>query len=177
MNEHEAERVAHAINALRPDWPTASVLTFIKTKLIDRPRRDVAVALVWVACESSSEKPARVLESGPWWKAASVDGESTASRLADRGPWCKNCGVGESMPIHQSGECEFTLWPAQIVSQARKEAALAKMREEMAANPGPAVVEPMAEDDGPCSSTCVRGAGHTGPCLAPAEAEAKADAA
>lgn len=74
MNEHEIERIAAAVNQLRPDWPTASLRTFIAKNLADRPRRDVAVAFAWVACEANTVKPARVLEAGPWWKAATVEG-------------------------------------------------------------------------------------------------------
>ena len=73
MNEHEIQRVAMAANALRPDWPTASLVTFIAAKLADRPRRDVAVALTWVACDSATTTPARVLEAGPWWRATNAD--------------------------------------------------------------------------------------------------------
>lgn len=82
MNEHEIERIASAMHALRPDWLASSLRTLIAKKLADRPRRDVAVALTWIACEPNSHTPARVLESGPWWKAAGVEG--TASQ---RDPW------------------------------------------------------------------------------------------
>jgi hypothetical protein len=77
MNEHEAQRIAAAMHVLRPDWPTASILTMIRKNLIDRPRRDVTVALSWIACEANSHTPARVLESGPWWIAVGVDGTTT----------------------------------------------------------------------------------------------------
>lgn len=75
MNDNEIERVAAAINALRPDWPSASLRTLITNKLGSRPRRDVAVALTWVACDSTTKTPARVLEAGPWWRAAAFDVE------------------------------------------------------------------------------------------------------
>lgn len=77
MNDHEAQRIAAAMHVLRPDWPAASVLTMIRKNLIDRPRRDVTVALSWIACEANSHTPARVLESGPWWIAVGVDGTTT----------------------------------------------------------------------------------------------------
>jgi hypothetical protein len=69
MNEHEARRIAAACNRLRPDWPEAQVMTLITEKLMDRPRRDVAVALTWIACEADTATPYRVVEAGPWWKA------------------------------------------------------------------------------------------------------------
>ena len=78
MNPHEIDRIAAAINCLRPDWPVASLRTLLAgPKLAHRPRRDVAVALVWVACESASKTPARVNEHGPWWLAAAVEAEAT----------------------------------------------------------------------------------------------------
>lgn len=77
MNEYETERIAQAINVLRPDWPVRSLITLMgKEQLKHRPRRDVLVALCWVASESNSHTPARVLEAGPWWKATQADGDT-----------------------------------------------------------------------------------------------------
>ena len=108
MNDHEAQRIAHAANAMRPDWPIASVLTMIRAHLLDRPRRDVAVALAWVACESGTHTPARVLESGPWWLAAGVAGDTTGRREPfDPATFCGTCGQPEArcrshvMPDHE----------------------------------------------------------------------------
>lgn len=74
MNDHEAQRIAAAMHEMRPDWPTASLLTLIRKHLIEKPRRDVAVALAWVACESNTATPARVVGAGPWWRAAGIEG-------------------------------------------------------------------------------------------------------
>ena len=77
MNDHETERIAKAVNVLRPDWPVNSLITLMgKDQLKHRPRRDVLVALCWVASESNSHTPARVLEAGPWWKATQADGDT-----------------------------------------------------------------------------------------------------
>lgn len=74
MNENEVERIAAAINQLRPDWPANSLRTLLsRPELVNRPRRDVMVALSWVACDSTTISPARVIESGPWWRAAAVE--------------------------------------------------------------------------------------------------------
>ena len=75
MNEHEIERIACAFGVLRPDWPVPSLRTLLRRpELANRPRRDVAVALAWVASESATVTPARVLENGPWWRAAAIEG-------------------------------------------------------------------------------------------------------
>ena len=78
MNENEIERIAAMGNALRPDWPIASLRSLLaKPMLATRTRRDVAVALAWVACESATKTPARVLEAGPWWIATNADSQRT----------------------------------------------------------------------------------------------------
>lgn len=88
MNAHEAQRIARCINTLRPDWPIASLLTLLdRDDLKHRPRRDVLVALGWVACESESLTPARVLEAGPWWRAAAVED----GHVRETGPFCVHC--------------------------------------------------------------------------------------
>lgn len=69
MNRTEAARLAAAVNVLRPDWPTASLTTYLAAH-IHRPLRDVAVALVWVASDPDTKTPKRMDEAGPWWGAA-----------------------------------------------------------------------------------------------------------
>ena len=100
MNEHEIDRLASAFHVLRPDWPHASLRTFLAKNLANRPRRDVAVALAWIACESNTATPARVLEAGPWWRAAAVDGSGpvsqsgkTVGREADPREVCGICDM------------------------------------------------------------------------------------
>lgn len=74
MRQHEAERIAAAINVARPDWPTKQLLTLLSDDRINkRPRRDIFVALAWIAAEPESTAPYRVLESGPWWAAAAAE--------------------------------------------------------------------------------------------------------
>jgi hypothetical protein len=104
MNDHEAQRIAEAIHALRPDWPTASLLTLIRKKLADKPRRDVAVALAWVACEPDTHTPVRVLEAGPWWRAVAVEGSPNARQPYDPATFCHICGgkvTGHRLTDHE----------------------------------------------------------------------------
>ena len=80
MTEVKPSRTAAAISALRPDWPAASSRSLLtRPELKNKPRRDVAVALTWVACERDTKTPARVIEAGPWWRAAAVEGDTTTS--------------------------------------------------------------------------------------------------
>lgn len=78
MNPTQTERLAAAIAALRPDWPLASVRTFLETRLTDRAWQDAAVALTWVATDPATTTPARVLEVGPWWRATHSGDENRA---------------------------------------------------------------------------------------------------
>jgi hypothetical protein len=66
------ERIAQAIHALRPQWPIASLETFLRDpKLANRPTRDVAIALTWIAVDPDTRTP------GAWWRAATVDEAQT----------------------------------------------------------------------------------------------------
>lgn len=104
MNDNERDRIADAINRLRPDWPVPSLRTLLdRPQIKNRPRRDVAVALTWVACESTSQTPARVLEAGPWWQAAGVEGVDNGGAVTngplDLNESCDTC----SLPPHRHG--------------------------------------------------------------------------
>lgn len=74
MNPTEIDRLAHAANALRPDWPTISVRTYLTTRFADRAYADVATALVVIAVDPASRTPKRLDQPGPWWQAAEAAG-------------------------------------------------------------------------------------------------------
>ena len=106
MNDHEKTRIAAAINQLRPDWPAASLRSLLDRPAIsNRPRRDVAVALAWIACETTTQTPARVLESGPWWKAAGIEGQAQHREPYDPAEFCDICGKPHGR--HPAGDHEF----------------------------------------------------------------------
>ena len=79
LSQVEAHRLAAAINQLRPDWPLASLSTWIRSNLAERAYRDAAIALTWVACEPETVSPGRVLEAGPWWKATQAQAPTLAA--------------------------------------------------------------------------------------------------
>jgi len=109
MNDHEKDRIAAALHQLRPDWPTKSIRTLLdKPQIADRPRRDVVVALGWVACETATATPARVLEAGPWWRAAAI--ETNGRPLEHLAPQdrCKVCAKSRTdCARNPFGEHEF----------------------------------------------------------------------
>lgn len=95
MNELEIARIADAMSRLRSDWPAKQLVTLLHhDSLVGRPRRDVLVALVWVASEAGTASPYRVLEAGPWWRAAAVDDTPAPRRETyDPGENCSVCSL------------------------------------------------------------------------------------
>ena len=115
MNEHEIERISAAMNQARPDWPTKQLRTLLAhPQLADRPRRDVFVALAWVASEPNSATPYRVLEAGPWWKACGVDGTTSGGRREwpDDAHRCSVCSMAACWVER------ITLMPRRVISSA-----------------------------------------------------------
>ena len=92
----EIDRLAAAVNALRPDWPTQSLRTFIAANLAERSYRDAALALAWVATDPQTRTPKRVLEGGPWWRATSSGTDAAPAERVDHGPRCYHCGYYET---------------------------------------------------------------------------------
>jgi len=93
LEEHDVERIAAAMHVARPDWPARQIKTLIRDNLLHRPRRDVFVALAWVASEPASHTPYRVLENGPWWRATATEGTPAPTRDPyDENKTCGICG-------------------------------------------------------------------------------------
>lgn len=117
----EVDRLAHAVNALRPDWPTASLRTWITANLANRAYHDAAVALVWVAVDPASHKPARVLENGPWWGAT-----LTAASEAERHPSAVK--LGELCHTHGCHKDACGCDPAAYAARQREATAVRNSR-------------------------------------------------
>lgn len=82
----ELDRVAAAVNALRPDWPVASLRTYLRSRHASRAYADLAAALVAVAVDPASTTPARVEQPGPWWQATRAVGPTTYRPGPDGAP-------------------------------------------------------------------------------------------
>ena len=80
LTRQEAERLAAAIHALRPEWPVASLLTFLG-KHKDRPLLEITVELAWVAQLPESRTPARITEDGPWKRAIHGREHNTSAHI------------------------------------------------------------------------------------------------
>lgn len=78
----ELDRLASAMNALRPEWPTRSLRTYLD-RHVDRAYADLVIAAAWICADPKTATPARLGEHGPWWVAA---GLSTAKGTPTVGP-------------------------------------------------------------------------------------------
>ena len=67
MTKTEAARLAAMGNALRPEWPAQSILTYLTEYHGQRPYQDVALALAFIATDEATQTPKRLSEAGPWW--------------------------------------------------------------------------------------------------------------
>ena len=92
--EHRIERIAAGFHAIRPDWPAASIRTMLSKRAANMPLRDICVMLAWIACDPASSTPARMFESGPWKRAAAIEGERSPRNVAVRDR-CDVCGQGD----------------------------------------------------------------------------------
>lgn len=72
MNRDEAQRIAAAVNRLRPDWRADSIETFLGKNFADRPYRDVLIAITVIASDPYTRTPDLLKSHGPWWIAAQV---------------------------------------------------------------------------------------------------------
>jgi hypothetical protein len=67
VNDVEIQRLANAMNALRPDWKVSSLRTFLTNHFADRAYRDTAVAAAWIATDDKTNTPELLRQPGPWW--------------------------------------------------------------------------------------------------------------
>jgi hypothetical protein len=84
IDQNQAERLAGMANMLRPDWPVPSLVAHLLAHHANRPVRDLAVALAWIAADPATENPGRLAQDGPWWRAATIELPPSA-RNARRG--------------------------------------------------------------------------------------------
>lgn len=154
--------IAFLAAAIRPagkPWDQAGIVAALE-KCRDRDLANVAMAALRAAVDPNVRTPGVIPTPGPHWNERLTD---TATQR-NVGPWCTSCGQNRSAPVHTTDH-PFTERTAPV-DPDRKAQLIAETRARMADNPGPLPVE-RTVDDGPCSDTCGRGAGHTGPHEAP----------
>lgn len=79
-SETEIERLAAAANAIRPEWPVRSLVTHLTNHHASRAYRDLAVALAYIATDPKTLTPARLKESGPWWRCTEEQSRTPVGR-------------------------------------------------------------------------------------------------
>lgn len=82
----EHQRIAAALNALRPDWRVTSLVTYLDRHHQGRPYRDLAIAATAVATDPKTTTPHLLGEHGAWWAAAQTVVGATSTPL--RAPRC-----------------------------------------------------------------------------------------
>lgn len=73
----EIERIAAAMNAIRPAWAVRSLVTYLERNHHTRPYRDLAVAAIIVALDERTQTPKLLEQHGPWWTAAAPPGTAS----------------------------------------------------------------------------------------------------
>lgn len=70
LTKNEAQSLAAATNALRPDWSVAQLMGVIADERlrVRRTFRDVAIALTALAVDPNTRQPTRIFEHGHWWE-------------------------------------------------------------------------------------------------------------
>jgi hypothetical protein len=97
----DIERIALAMNVIRPKWPKSSLITFLTKNHAHRAFRDLLVAGIVVATDPRTDTPRLLNEHGPWWLAAqAANGTYTDTRFAR----CPEPGH-TSFPAHNCSAC------------------------------------------------------------------------
>ena len=98
----EIQRIAAAMNAIRPGWPVRSLVTFLTKHHEARAFGDLAVAGIAVALDAKTETPNLLNQHGPWWLAAQAAHGQHAEALH-----FARCQVDghQSYPAHSCGAC------------------------------------------------------------------------
>ena len=125
----EIQRIATAMNAIRPDWRYTSLVTFLTNHHANRAYRDLAIAAIAVATDPRTTTPNLLNEHGPWWIASQtvVGARQTASGVPTPGSHrcpehphelasnCRACAVDAYNPTDRP---TLTITPAQAALNA-----------------------------------------------------------
>lgn len=113
----EIQRIAAALNALRPDWRVSSLVTFLTKHHATRSYRDLAIAAVVVATDAKTTTPNLLNSHGAWWVAAqSVMGPAAIVGVPAPGaPRCQVYGHDHEVASHcracKLDAAETGVWP------------------------------------------------------------------
>lgn len=104
-NTDEIQRIAAAMNALRPDWNIRSLVTYLERNHAARPFRDLIVAAVVVATDARTQTPKLLEQHGAWWVAAKA---AQGTGAADPVHYARCPVIGHtSYAAHNCGACRW----------------------------------------------------------------------
>lgn len=103
----EIERIAHSMNAHRPDWNVRSLITFLTRNHANRSYTDLAVAATVVATDPTTTTPQLLNNHGRWWVAtAGLAGDrSDRAQLSHDTPRCDIAPHHHHEPAHNCAVC------------------------------------------------------------------------
>lgn len=110
----EVQRIAAAMNAVRPTWRADSLVSFLTKHHAARPYGDLLIAGIVVALDPKTETPALLNRHGRWWTAAQAVFAAEATPTI--GPGRERCTIygHEHYPAHNCPGCrtdELTALP------------------------------------------------------------------
>ena len=108
-SREEIQRIAGAMNALRPDWRVSSLTTFLTDRCSARSYRALAIAAAAIATDPRCTTPNLLAQDGPWWAGAfQASGEREFSpRPSDPSwPFCETPGHPRVRPGTTCQRCE-----------------------------------------------------------------------
>jgi hypothetical protein len=99
----QIQTIAAAANCFRPDWPVASLATYLAKSHASRPFEQLALAVMAIAVDPATKNPSRLAENGPWWKAAhtaATGGVPTETPGPGAEPACNRVGHEHELARH-----------------------------------------------------------------------------
>lgn len=130
-NRDEIQRIATAMNALRPDWKHSSLVTFL-TGHATRAYRDLAIAATVVATDPTTKTPQLLNQHGAWWAAAQAATGTASTSVPTAGSErcreyghehelahnCRACRA-EALAAQHPGDTPLRLTPEQAARNAQ----------------------------------------------------------
>lgn len=102
LTREQADRIASAIQVVRPDWNHPQLMGVLAKDEIRQRRTyvDTFHAMLSIALDDATRQPTRVLEPGPWWRVAPVERGATAALRTPADDDCRECGQPAAHPSH-----------------------------------------------------------------------------
>lgn len=107
LTKEEAQRIAAAVNILRPDWSTNGLMSvLVDDRCRKRPVKDLTLAFVALALDSTTRKPTRIYEHGHWWEILAPRVGPTGYKAIDKDT-CYVCGFVGGWFLHEGSNHAF----------------------------------------------------------------------